>query len=71
MKLEVHPAGPSAIKAKAPIKLGMVVGFGLLTIAWLGLAIAASDASHIVLAALYLVVFCVQVRRYRRSRRTI
>lgn len=67
---EAHLAEQTAAKGKAPIKLSTVVGFGLLTIAWIGLAVVSGDVFQIILAALYLVVFCVYVRKYRRSQRT-
>jgi len=69
MELVVHPAGPSATKGKAPVKGWMVVFLGLMTIAWGSMAAAADDAPHIILAALYLLVFYVNLRRYKRSHR--
>lgn len=71
MKLEVHPAGPSATKSRTSIKRGMVVGFGLLAVAYVGLATASGEVPYIVLAVLYLLVFCVNLRKYKRSRRIV
>jgi len=68
MELVVHPAGPSRVKGKAPIKFWMVVSFGFMMIVWTGLAVTDGDASHIVLAALYVLVFCANLRKYKRSR---
>jgi hypothetical protein len=66
----VEPKGLSAdINSNAaPVRRGVVVGMGLLAIAYIGLAIASGDIFYIILAALYSLVFGAYLLKYRRSR---
>lgn len=65
-----EPVGPSAdIKPHpAPIRRWIVVGMGLIAVAYIGLAVASGDIIHIILAAAYSLTFGVYLLRYRHSR---
>lgn len=65
-----EPVEPAAdLKPNAtPIRRGIVVGMGLIAVAYIGLAVAAGDTIHIILAAAYSLTFGIYLLRYRRSR---
>jgi hypothetical protein len=50
-----------------PAGRGTVVASGLLAIANIGLAVDSGDAPHILLAAGWLLIFGISLRRYRQS----
>lgn len=62
-----EPVGPAAdLKPSAtPIRRGIVVGMGLIAVAYTGLAVASGDIIHIILAAAYTLIFGVYLRKYR------
>jgi hypothetical protein len=61
--------GPAAdIKPRAtPFRPWIVVGMGLLAVAYIGLAVASGDTVRIILAAAYSLTFGIYLLRYRRS----
>ena len=67
-----EPVGPAAdLKPSAtPIRRGIVVGMGLIAVAYISLAVASDDIIHIILAAAYSLIFGIYLLKYPRSQST-